>query len=178
MAHGKKNIDDYNNVGNERGENSRAGGGFMAYWRSELSVHPHYVEVGMKYKKLDTEWQWLLLVKANQSFAICNVYLRAEVPACPDFKDHYDLLLEMLMLEIVDLRNKGFHILLIGDFNAHIGNDWYGALSNNRRDVNSNGRRVREFITINHFEVLNSREVQGRVFTREGRTSDEVSTSS
>ena len=146
----------------------------MAYWRSDLSVHPHYIEVETKYKKLDTERQWLLLGNANQSFAICNVYLRAEIPACPDFRDHNDLLLKMLTLEIVDLRNKGFHILLIGDFNAHIGNDWDGALSNNRRDINSNGKRVREFIAINNFEVLNTREVQGRVFTREGRTFDDL----
>ena len=59
--HGKKEISGYKQIANERGDEDRAGGGLMAYWREDLAVHPHYMEVQDKYKDYDTERQWLML---------------------------------------------------------------------------------------------------------------------
>ena len=120
-------------MANERGDGEREGSGLMTYWREDLAVQPHYMEIQGKFQKYDTERQWIMPGNTYQNFAICNIYLRAVIPSCPDFRIHNKQMLDMLSQEVCDLSSKGFHFILIGDFNAHIGTDWEGALKNNSK---------------------------------------------
>ena len=124
----------------------------------------------MKY--LDTERQWLLLGSKNVNYAICNIYMRAKIAACPDFKIHNKQLMEMITNEMSYLYGHGFHIVIMGDMNGHNGNKWNGAVRNNKSDVNSNGKLIIDFIKSNNLKLINEMEEQGRVFTREGRLLD------
>ena len=100
------------------------------------------------------------------------MYLRAEILASPEFKAHNEELLDMISQEITNLSGKGFFILLIGDFNALIGNEWQGTLKNNSEDTNYNGQLVKNFIRVHDLVVLYDIEPNGEVFTREGRLGD------
>ena len=61
----------------------------------------------------------------------------------------------MLSEETQDLKRKGFNTLLMGDFNAHIENDWPGTLKENNGDVNYNGKLEKDFISHNFLAVMN-----------------------
>ena len=165
-------IQGYKNTANEREAGERAGGGLMAYWKEDFSLHPHLFEVDSNMKVLDTERQWLLLGGKNVNYAICNIYMRAEIAACPDFKIHNKQLIELITNEMSYLRGHGFHIIIMGDMNGHIGNKWNGAVKNNKSDVNTNGKLIIDFIKSNNLKLINEMEEQGRVFTREGRLLD------
>jgi len=72
----------------------------------------------------------------------------------------------MIQTELDTLKEQGYLPLLTGDFNAHVGNDSQGIPRNNK-DINWNGRLVREFIHNNNLSIVNKDPVRCTgVFTR------------
>jgi hypothetical protein len=82
------------------------------------------------------------------------VYLAAEVGG-DSFQVWNAELCARLQAEISTLREDGYTCSLAGDFNGHIGADSRGIPGNNR-DINSNGRLVRNFVSINNLRIVNS----------------------
>jgi len=90
----------------------------------------------------------------NSNVALCFVYLAAEVGG-DSFQVWNAELCAMLQAEITTLREDGYTCSIAGDFNGHIGADSQGIPGNNR-DINSNGRLIRDFISNNDLRIVNS----------------------
>jgi len=60
----------------------------------------------------------------------------------------------LIQTELDTLKEQGYCTLLAGDFNAHVGNDSQGIPRNNK-DINWNGKLVREFIHTNNLSIVN-----------------------
>ena len=60
----------------------------------------------------------------------------------------------MLQTEITTIREDGYTSSLAGDFNGHIRADSHGKPVNNR-DINSNGRLIRNFVSSNDLRIVN-----------------------
>ena len=56
-------------------------------------------------------------------------------------------------------------VLLVGDFNAHVGNDSEG-IKHNLSRINSNGRKLREFINRRNLTLLNNTSICQGLWTR------------
>ena len=71
-----------------------------------------------------------------------------------DFKTWNRELMAMIQTELDTLKEQGYCALLAGDFNAHVGNDSQGIPRNNK-DIDWNGKLVREFIHTNNLSIVN-----------------------
>ena len=92
-----------------------------------------------------------LLVAA--ATAICTVYLKnqGEGEAATVNVD----ITNRLLNHIAWCQVNNYEIIILGDFNAHIGNDIEG-ISMNNPEINNNGIIVREFIKNSNLELINN----------------------
>ena len=137
----------------ERLGTEKKGGGILTVVQPGLN-HSRYEPPLPMYPYLDNEREWILIHENNSSVAICFVYLAAEVGG-ENFQVWNAELCAMLQAEITVLREDGYTCSLVGDFNAHIGADSQGIPGNNK-DINSNGRLLRGFVSGNDLRVVNS----------------------
>ena len=73
----------------------------------------------------------------------------------------------MLAAEVYDLRQKGYRVVLLGDFNAHIGNVVGVGVPSNHCSINPNGRRFLNFLhDINSVHLNGACRVEGDLSTR------------
>ena len=92
---------------------------------------------------------------------IINVYGEQENrTSASDLKDNWNEIVE----EMLKIEAKGEHVMLIGDFNKHIGN----VIPNNHDRVTAGGKLVRDLLESDQYILLNGspKEVDGP-FTRE-----------
>ena len=59
-----------------------------------------------------------------------------------------------LQHEFRQLENEGYQCLIIGDFNAHVGGPPEG-IEGNHGTINSNGKRLLNFVNDNNLEIVN-----------------------
>ena len=99
-------------------------------------------------KEVDEAWseeaiwaeiEWVVVDTNPVKTAVCVVYVGSE-----GLTEWNDLINEWLRAQVVDIQEKGWRIVIGGDFNAHIGNRDAGIVGNNK-EVHSNGRRLVEF---------------------------------
>ena len=92
------------------------------------------------------ERAWKTVETSNGKTAICTVYA--------GFQSHDDMnadwnnsLYSVLRMEVASLRRDGFRVVLLGDFNGHVGdNPATGGIVGNKTDINRNGRRFLDFL--------------------------------
>ena len=148
----------------EREGLSKKGGGLMTVVKRGVN-HSRYSPPVPLFPYLDSEREWILIHEANAQIALCFVYCAAEIGG-DEFKTWNQELMAMIQTELDSLKEQGYLPLLTGDFNAHVGNDSQGIPGNNK-DINWNGRLVREFIHNNNLLMVNKDPVRCKgVFTR------------
>ena len=114
---------------------------------------------------LDAERSWMLTHENNTKIAICSVYMAAEVPD-GEFRTWNNELYSMITGELKTIQNEGYDVILVGDFNGHVGNDLEG-VEGNKADINSNGRLLRSFVDTNNLTMLNAdKQICSGIFTR------------
>ena len=92
-----------------------------------------------------TERVWKTVETPNGKTAICGVYLGFQ--ASDDRNGIWnDRLLDLLRIEVSALRRQGFRTVLLGDFNAHLGNIDGIGVPGNHPGVNKNGLRFLKFL--------------------------------
>jgi len=146
-------LDKFTWYSKERLWNEKKGGGILTIVRPGLN-HSRYEPPLPMYPYLDNEREWILIHENDSKVALCFVYLAAEVGG-DIFQVWNAELCAMLQSEISTLREDGYTCSLAGDFNGHIGADSRGIPGNNR-DISSNGRLVRDFVSINNLRIVNS----------------------
>ena len=115
-------------------------------WKPGLVMHPY----------LNSERAWILIHENNAKIAIWSVYMAAEV-LYNEFLVWNKELNAMIKVEMETIQHKGYKVILIGDFNGHVGNDEDG-ITGNRGDINSKRHRLRSFVTINSLLLLNANQ--------------------
>ena len=113
-------------------------------WEPGLVLNPY----------LNAERAWILTHENNAKIAICSVYMAAEVPN-NEFRVWNEDLYAMIKVEMETIQHEGYEVILIGDFNGHVGSDEDG-VPGNRGDINSNGHRLRSFVSNNNLTLLNA----------------------
>lgn len=88
---------------------------------------------------------WKTVESLHGKTAVCAVYAGFQAP---DDRNQYwnDSLYSVLRTEVADLRKRGFRVVLMGDFNGHVGNCPNGGIVGNNADVNRNGTRFLNFL--------------------------------
>ena len=76
---------------------------------------------------VNNERAWILVNNGGGKVAICSVYMAAEVISNNDYRTWNDNIYECIHGEVQILKNDGYHILIIGDMNGHVGTPahWY-----------------------------------------------------
>ena len=138
--------------------NTRAGG-VAIYYKKELKV-----EVIKKNPDCETLW---VKVSGDKDLVIGGIYSPCEDSVSKATISDFVRELEKDFTEI-EVENK--HILLVGDLNAHMGNDDEGILGNNDK-VGHNGQEYRRFIKERQLILCNNTSKCQGLWTRiEGET--------
>lgn len=126
----------------------RDGGGIAVYTR---------VKDGILFKRYDPEItdrdlisitkerQWVVVKSETRKTAVCGLYMGCNRPD-NKYAELNEKIYTQVLREIVSLRRDGHRIVLVGDFNSHVGNRLGEGVPGNHPSINFNGRRFLEFI--------------------------------
>ena len=128
--------------------NDKDGGGIAFYTKQGdgLLFKPHTPDIDdVTLSFVNKERFWVTVESASSKTAVCGLYL-----GCQSADDKYghwnDLIYLVVKLEAAKLRAEGYRVVLIGDFNSHIGNVRGRGIEGNRADINPNGHRFLNFL--------------------------------
>ena len=112
------------------------------------------------------ERKWLTVDSQSYKTAFCGVYVGFQAPV-----DRHgawnDAIYAVLRSEILQLRVKGYRIVLAGDFNGHTGDTLEQGVVGNSPVINANGRRFLNFLSDTGCRHINGAcRVQGLWSTR------------
>ena len=118
-------IDGYDLLESRRSDlaNDRNGGGLLVYTRITEGLvftehNPDIIDPAHSF--VNNERKWVKLDSINNKTAICGVYMGFQ--SSDDKHGNWnDSIYEVLYSEIADLKKEGYRILLLGDFNGHVG---------------------------------------------------------
>ena len=103
---------------------------------------------------------WIKCISKNFNFRIAAVYGMQESQSSEEQIEEWFYRLEK---EYATCSEEP--VLLVGDFNAHVGNDGEGIKHNSCR-INSNGRKLREFISRRNLTLINNTSICQGLWTR------------
>ena len=132
-------------------------------WKEGINLLPWDFVLPEKEKYLSKERQWYILAVKGEQFAIMNVYLAFESVGNRDWNDD---LTSIMHKEIMQMQRDSYKIIVAGDLNAKIGNDFRNALKKNLPEVNYNGNLIRRLINTLGLKVANDKEEEGKLITR------------
>ena len=148
----------------ERKGREKGNGGLCLFYKPHLRPHKWVPVVSDNCKYIEKERQWLLLNNGKEKVAILHCYLACQNSRGQDFLKWNEDLLHMMTQEIDQLKQQGFIILSLGDYNSHIGR--VPGLELNNEDVNENGELFLNFIRLTNLTIINTLPVARGVFTR------------
>ena len=135
----------------------KSGGGILVYYREGLSV-THYSPVinSQLSAFVNNERLWTIVEGNKYKTAVCTVYCACQYD--DDRNSNWNqLLYACIRDEQAELRRKGYRILVIGDFNGHIGCDEKVGITGNKPGINPNGHLLLEFERYSDMSILNRR---------------------
>ena len=167
----KVEIDRYDIIERRRSNTSgdRAGGGILVYLRNDkgyrFEEHVPSIE-NPQYAFVAKERIWIKVESAKCKTAVCGLYCGFQAS-----DDRHGLwneaLYDVLRKEVHDLCNDGYRVLMLGDFNAHVGNSCGVGVVGNHPNINLNGDRFMNFLReTNSLHLNGACRVQGDWSTR------------
>ena len=148
----------------ERGGTDKGGGGLCILYREGLTPHQWSPLVPPELKYIMNERQWLLLDSGKERLAVLHVYIACQSHKSDGFLQWNEDLFTLLSQEAVKLRQQGFIILALGDFNSRVGR--IPGLENNTPDINRNTPMFLNFISQVNFTIINTLPISKGLFTR------------
>ena len=135
----------------------RGGGGLAVYTRKRdgLVFRQHEPIIDdPAHVFVRSERAWTTIQSSKGKTAVCSVYAGFQAP-----DDRHgawnDTLYSVLKSEIYKMRTDGYRVVLLGDFNGHIGMDVNVGIPGNHPGVNRNGRRFLDFLDESHCVHIN-----------------------
>ena len=162
----------YSAYTSERSLDQKKGGGLISLIKNNLLSYRWNPEVPQKWEIIKNERIWLIMNSSKGKIAILNIYTAAEIAGQQEFKEWNDKLFEMIGEEIDTLKKEGCRIIVAGDLNGHCGSNFPGALRNNKTKVNYNGKKILELIITKGLTCENDEEVEGKIWTWNGKRTD------
>ena len=147
----------------ERGEDMKRGGGLGAIWKESINLIPWDLSMGKGNEHLETERQWYILTSKEEKYALLNTYLAFE---SMENRTWNEKLTTPISSEIQTMVHEGFEIIIAGDLNAKLGKNFPGALANNDRNVDYNGKLILNLMETHRLRVANDMEQEGTLITR------------
>ena len=140
--------------------NDRHGGGIAYYTRQVdgLVVHEHkpdIVDPGCHF--VNKERVWLKTESTTNKTAICAAYFGCQTPD-NRHADWNSGMYKTVHEEEASLRAQGYRILMLADFNAHIGSKKDEGIEGNHPDVNKNGRQLLDFLHSTRMKHVNGQK--------------------
>ena len=105
----------------ERGGADKGGGGLCIFYKENLTPHQWSPPVPPTLSHIKNERQWLLLDGGTERCAFLHTYLACQSHKNNDFLQWNEDLFHLLTLEALKLRQQGFTLLALGDFNTRVG---------------------------------------------------------
>ena len=148
----------------ERSGLAKGGGGLALFYKETLMAHEWRPHIDNEYKYVEKERQWLLIHgDGNNRIAFLNCYIACQSFTSDAFIQWNEDLFHMLSKEAVYLRQKGFMLLAMSDFNTRVGQ--IPGLEGNLPDVNRNFPMFTNFITESSLLIMNTLPMCRGLFT-------------
>lgn len=139
----------YSFTGKGRDTGQRKGGGVGFLIRK--GVQWHRIFLGDEDEsEVRSEMQWIGIESAQNKIACGVVYVGRE--GLPE--EWNDQIFERLRVSVTAVQEQGYKVMLVGDFNGHIGDGMEG-IDGGDKDVNRNGRRLLRFSREFGLRILN-----------------------
>ena len=153
----------------KRSEGDRDGGGIVAYTRNTEGImyRQHRPNINNPDDAfVATERLWITCVSNKFKSAFCGIYLGFQ-SGDDKYGIQNDAILRVVQEEALDLRRKGFRVIFLGDFNAHIGCELGTGVPGNNEDINKNGSRLLNFLDMTDSVHINGAcRVPGKLDTQ------------
>ena len=150
----------------EREGEDKRGGGLCALWREDIELTPYELDVAPGKEWIRRERQWFLFHTKTMSIALANIYMACTRTDSDSFKQWNQDLCDVLIHEVILLRQEGFSIVMMGDYNAWLGDSRGGCFAKNHSEINFNGEVIGGMIDVLGLCIANVNEKHGEIFTR------------
>ena len=127
-------------------------------------------------KYIEKERQWLLLEGSNEKIAFLNVYIACQSKKTDAYLKWNEDLFSLITDETQVLKDQGFSILALGDFNTRVGQ--IPGMDDNTPDVNKNYHMFHNFLKSTDLVIMNALPVSQGLFTRFADASNQPGTRS
>ncbi len=128
--------------------------GGISIW-AKTYIKPTKLDIDGYADELSTMYSWILC-QNNGPTAICTIYFKNQSDE-DAAKLNVDIC-QRLLNHINWCNDNNYEVILVGDFNGHIGNDEYG-IPGNHTKINSNGNIVRDFIRLCDLNLGNNDKI-------------------
>ena len=135
----------------------RGGGGLAYYTRQSDGIlfkdySPPIADPALHYVR--TERFWITTESLLMKTAICGLYMGCQYG--DDRLGQWNMgLYQVLQAEAAILRAKGYRVVMLGDWNCHVGSAEGLGVDGNHGDVNENGIKFHNFLTEGLFSHIN-----------------------
>jgi len=134
------------------GKQSLKGGGITIYVHDTIPAYK--LDVAHTDVRVQEEYLWVALQTKHFRVAICGVYMAYE--GADDYVEVNTRIYSQITNHITDLSQKEYEILLVGDFNAHVGDEGMYGIQGNMPLVNENGDLLIQFCRSLDLQMHNS----------------------
>ena len=155
-------VDGYTPYSSERKGDAKGGGGLQILYKTGLSVHEYQPSVPDHLQYVMQERQWLLFGTGCRRLAFLHCYLACQTSRHNFLQWNEDLLF-LMGQEANVLKQQGFLVFVLGDFNTRVGR--LPGLSENTPDTNRNYPMFMNFIQETNLMIINTMPVSRGLFT-------------
>ena len=147
-----------------RGGSDKGGGGLTLLYKESLAAHAYKPVVPANLEYLVNERQWLLISSGNDRIAFLHVYIACQNSRSDSFIAWNEDLFFLITQECLRLKQQGFTVLAMGDFNSRVG--VLPGLEGNTADHNHNTPKFLTFLNEVNLLIINTLPVAKGLFTR------------
>ena len=119
-----------------------------------MNAHEWRPSTPSSMKYVSNERQWLLIQGSTERLAFLHVYVACQSKKSDKYLQWNEDLFHLLTEETILLRNQGFTILALGDFNTRVGQ--LPGLEGNTPDTNKNFPMFMTFIQAANLVIINT----------------------
>ena len=147
-----------------RGDGEKGGGGLALLYKKSLQAHRYSPTVPGNLKYIQNERQWLLITTYGTKIAYLNIYCACQSLQNDAFLAWNSDLFHLVSTEALALREQGFMVVAMGDYNTRIG--VIKGLEGNTPDTNRNYPLFMDFMQRVNLVIVNALPVATGLFTR------------
>ena len=147
-----------------RGGSDKGGGGLTILYKDTLTAHKYTPAVPTNLEYIQNERQWLLVNQGKDRCAFLHVYIACQSFTSDSFLKWNEDLFLLIKEEAIKLKQQGFLVLAMGDFNSRVG--CLKGLEGNTPDHNQNTPMFLNFLKEVNLLIINTLPVAKGLFTR------------